>query len=90
MLNDCNLDSYNIHGLKQSPYQHLDTNKVAKPSVYSEIGRHQQGSGNDNDGNGGPYESLEGRSNPNHYEELQSKPSGNSETYINTITPGDC
>ncbi|XP_033758743.1 titin-like isoform X2 [Pecten maximus] len=59
---------------ERSPYQELDTNEVAKASVYSEIGGHNHANQIDpyNDGDDGKYESLEGRSNPNVYEELHS------------------
>ncbi|XP_033758626.1 hemicentin-1-like isoform X1 [Pecten maximus] len=71
---------------ERSPYQELDTNEVAKASVYSEIGGHHHVNPivSDNEGDGGKYESLEGRSNPNVYEELNTTTSGNRETYINT------
>ncbi|XP_033758257.1 titin-like [Pecten maximus] len=73
-------------GNERSPYQQLDTNEVAKPSVYSEIGGHHHVNqiDPDNEGDGGKYESLEGRSNPNVYEELHTTTSGNRGTYINT------
>ncbi|XP_033758634.1 titin-like [Pecten maximus] len=71
---------------ERSPYQELDTNEVAKASVYSEIEGHHHVNPivPDNEGDGGKYESLEGRSNPNVYEELNTTTSGNRETYINT------
>ncbi|XP_033758649.1 uncharacterized protein LOC117340960 isoform X1 [Pecten maximus] len=71
---------------ERSPYQQLDTNEVAKPSVYSEIGGHHHVNqiDPDNEGDAGKYESLEGRSNPNVYEELHTTTSGNRGTYINT------
>ncbi|XP_033759303.1 uncharacterized protein LOC117341540 [Pecten maximus] len=73
-------------GNKRSSYQQLDTNEVAKPSVYSEIGGHHHVNpiGPDNEGDAGKYESLEGRSNANVYEELNTTTSGNRGTYINT------
>ncbi|XP_033758497.1 titin-like [Pecten maximus] len=72
--------------IERSPYQQLDTNEVAKASVYSEIGGHHHVNqiDPDNDGDGGKYESLEGRSDPNAYDEPHSKTSGNRGTYINT------
>ncbi|XP_033758494.1 titin-like isoform X1 [Pecten maximus] len=75
---------------ERSPYRELDTNEVAKASVYSEIGGHHNVNPivSDNEGDGGKYESLEGRSNPNVYEELNTTTSGNRGTYINTTIAG--
>ncbi|XP_069125876.1 uncharacterized protein, partial [Argopecten irradians] len=76
---------------ESTQYQTLDGNEVAKASVYSEIGGtprvavYQNDPGNDRDG--GNYESLHGRSNPNFYDELQTKPFGNKGTYKNVKPP---
>ncbi|XP_021368374.1 uncharacterized protein LOC110460010 isoform X2 [Mizuhopecten yessoensis] len=73
---------------ERSPYEQLDTNEITKASVYSEIGGHLPGRRKD-PVNEKEYESLEGRSNPNVYEELQGKVSVEKEIYINTaITEG--
>ncbi|XP_033759164.1 uncharacterized protein LOC117341426 [Pecten maximus] len=66
-------------------YQELDTSQVAKASVYSEIRTQEIGGNNDNEANqSSNYESLEGRSKPNVYEELQTASSGSSALYTNT------
>ncbi|XP_033758255.1 titin-like [Pecten maximus] len=64
--------------IERYPYQQLDINQVAKASVYSEIGgnHHLNQIDPDNDGDGGKYETLEGRSDPNVYDEPHSKTSG--------------
>ncbi|XP_033758501.1 uncharacterized protein LOC117340830 isoform X1 [Pecten maximus] len=71
-------------------YQELDTSQVAKASVYSEIKTQEIGGENDDEANqSSNYESLEGRSKPNVYEELQTASSGSSGLYTNTtITKG--
>ncbi|XP_033758504.1 uncharacterized protein LOC117340831 isoform X2 [Pecten maximus] len=65
-------------------YQHLDTSQVAKASVYSEIRTQEIGGDNDDEANQSNYESLEGQSKPNVYEELQTVSSGSSGLYTNT------
>ncbi|XP_033759167.1 uncharacterized protein LOC117341427 isoform X2 [Pecten maximus] len=65
-------------------YQELDTSQVAKASVYSEIRTQEIRGNNDNEANQSNYESLEGRSKPNVYEELQTASSGSSALYTNT------
>ncbi|OWF44148.1 Titin [Mizuhopecten yessoensis] len=68
---------------ERSPYEQLDTNEIAKASVYSEIESHLPGRRRD-PVNDKEYESLEGRSNPNVYEDLHGTTSGEKEIYINT------
>ncbi|XP_021363704.1 uncharacterized protein LOC110456959 [Mizuhopecten yessoensis] len=75
---------------ERSPYEQLDTNKITKASVYSEIGSHLPGRRKDSVNDNREYESLEGRSNPNVYEELHGTPSGDKEIYINTAIAEGC
>ncbi|XP_033758641.1 nephrin-like isoform X2 [Pecten maximus] len=76
---------------ERSPYQQLDPNDIAKPSVYSELGGIQHIYQNDTvgDGEGRQYLSLEGRSDPNVYDELHSSASGDKGTYVNTVIGGN-
>ncbi|XP_021366343.1 uncharacterized protein LOC110458766 [Mizuhopecten yessoensis] len=69
---------------ERSPYEQLDTNEIAKASVYSEIESHLPGRRRDPVNDNREYESLEGRSNPNVYEDLHGTTSGEKEIYINT------
>ncbi|OWF46512.1 hypothetical protein KP79_PYT01426 [Mizuhopecten yessoensis] len=69
---------------ERPPYDQLDTNEIAKASVYSEIGSHLPGRRKDPVNDNREYESLEGRSNPNVYEDLHGTTSGDKEIYINT------
>ncbi|XP_033759062.1 uncharacterized protein LOC117341318 [Pecten maximus] len=77
---------------ERSLYDQLDTNDVAKASVYSELGGHHHVYQNDpvSEGNGGDrqYESLKGRTASNVYEELHSQTAGEKETYVNTAIGG--
>ncbi|XP_021365783.1 uncharacterized protein LOC110458427 [Mizuhopecten yessoensis] len=75
---------------ERSPYEQLDTNKITKASVYSEIGSHQPGRRKDPVNDNRECESLEGRSNPNVYEELHGTPSGDKQIYINTAIAEGC
>ncbi|OWF47908.1 hypothetical protein KP79_PYT22573 [Mizuhopecten yessoensis] len=61
---------------ERSQYEQLDTNEIAKASVYSEIGSHLQGRRRDPVNDNREYESLEGRSSPNVYEDLHGTTSG--------------
>ncbi|XP_033758683.1 hemicentin-2-like [Pecten maximus] len=76
---------------ERSPYQQLDPNGIAKPSVYSELEGIQHIYQNDTvgDGEGGQYQSLEERSDPNVYDELHSSASGDKGTYVNTAIGGN-
>ncbi|XP_021340475.1 uncharacterized protein LOC110441610 [Mizuhopecten yessoensis] len=67
-----------------SPYEQLNTNEITKAFVYSEIGSHLPGRRKDPVIDNRESESLEGRSNPNVYEELHGSTSGEKEIYINT------
>ncbi|XP_033758920.1 uncharacterized protein LOC117341183 [Pecten maximus] len=77
---------------ERSLYDQLDTNDVAKASVYSELGGHHHVYQNDpvSEGNGGDrqYESLQGRTASNVYDELHSQTAGEKETYVNTAIGG--
>ncbi|XP_021372040.1 hemicentin-1-like isoform X2 [Mizuhopecten yessoensis] len=68
-------------------YEQLDTNAIAKPSVYSETGSHHHGYQN-NPVNDGQYESLGRRFTENVYDECQSRTSGNKGIYVNTTNAG--
>ncbi|OWF48541.1 hypothetical protein KP79_PYT01171 [Mizuhopecten yessoensis] len=69
-------------------YEEIDTNAIAKPSVYSETGSHHHGYQNDPVNDGRMYESLGMRSNPSVYDECQSRTSGNKGIYVNTTDAG--
>ncbi|XP_033758279.1 hemicentin-2-like [Pecten maximus] len=75
---------------ERSLYDQLDTNDVAKASVYSELGGHHHVYQNDpvSEGNGGQYEALKGRTASNVYEELHSQTASEKETYVNTAIGG--
>lgn len=88
-LSDQVTDVVRRHTSEGSSYQDLDTSKVAKPSVYSEIPGHHQVNENRNDEDLRGHGEVESFSNLNHYEELQSSISGNHGTYINTALADD-
>ncbi|XP_021373083.1 hemicentin-2-like isoform X3 [Mizuhopecten yessoensis] len=72
---------------ERSSYEQLDMNAIAKPSIYSEIGSHPEGHQKETV-IAKEYESLEGRSNPNIYDEPHGVTSGNKGAYVNTAVAG--
>ncbi|XP_021358578.1 uncharacterized protein LOC110453767 [Mizuhopecten yessoensis] len=72
---------------ERSSYEQLDMNAIAKPSLYSEFRSrpqgHQKDTVSDNE-----FESFEGRSESNVYDEPHGAKSGRKALYVNTVIAG--